>query len=85
MKQQITLRVDQDVIAWFKSTGKGFHGRMNGVLREHMLYTNYSDTVVPEVTVYVSEDGEPEVQIQISDTGQIIPGVCFKGCIGGGA
>jgi uncharacterized protein (DUF4415 family) len=35
-KENITLRVDRDVLAWFRSTGKGFHTRMNAVLRAYM-------------------------------------------------
>lgn len=32
-KQSITLRVDADVLDFFKSTGPGYQGRMNTVLR----------------------------------------------------
>lgn len=35
-KDNVTLRVDRDVLAWFRSTGKGFHTRMNAVLRAYM-------------------------------------------------
>ena len=35
-KENITLRVDRDVLAWFRGTGKGFHTRMNAVLRAYM-------------------------------------------------
>jgi uncharacterized protein (DUF4415 family) len=35
-KENITLRVDRDVLAWFRATGKGFHTRMNAVLRAYM-------------------------------------------------
>ncbi|UGX87612.1 BrnA antitoxin family protein [Phyllobacterium meliloti] len=33
-KKQITLRVDQDVIAKFKATGKGWQSRINEVLKQ---------------------------------------------------
>ena len=36
-KQSISLRVDPDIIAWFKSQGKGYQSRMNAVLRSYML------------------------------------------------
>jgi uncharacterized protein (DUF4415 family) len=36
-KQQITLRVDQDVIEFFKSQGKGYQRLMNFALRAYML------------------------------------------------
>jgi len=35
-KDNVTLRVDRDVLAWFRGTGKGFHTRMNAVLRAYM-------------------------------------------------
>ena len=33
-KQQITLKLDADVIAAFKATGKGYQTRINALLRE---------------------------------------------------
>ena len=38
MKKQITLRIDEDVLEWFKSQGKGYQGKMNDALRNHMDY-----------------------------------------------
>lgn len=35
-KLQITLRLDQDIIDWFKRQGKGYQTRMNAVLRQFM-------------------------------------------------
>ena len=35
-KQQITLRLDPDVIRWFKRTGKGYQSRMGAVLRNYV-------------------------------------------------
>ena len=37
IKEQITLRVDQDVIEFFKSQGKGYQRLMNFALRAYML------------------------------------------------
>ena len=37
VKQQITARVDADVLAWLKSQGKGYQGRLNAILRREML------------------------------------------------
>ncbi len=34
-KRQITVRLDADVIDWFKSQGKGYQTRMNAVLRAY--------------------------------------------------
>ena len=36
-KKQLTLRIDMDVIAWQKSKGKGYQGRINRILRQAML------------------------------------------------
>ena len=38
VKQQITLRLDADVVAWFRANapnGRGYQTEMNRVLREH--------------------------------------------------
>lgn len=35
-KRAISLRVDSDVLEWFKSHGSGYQTRMNAVLRAHM-------------------------------------------------
>jgi uncharacterized protein (DUF4415 family) len=37
VKQQITARVDADVLAWLKSQGKGYQALMNAILRREML------------------------------------------------
>ena len=42
IKQQITLRLDADVVAWFKSNasnGRGYQTEINRVLREHAQRT----------------------------------------------
>lgn len=39
VKQQITLRIDADVIAWFKAqtpSGRGYQTNINQALREHV-------------------------------------------------
>lgn len=37
VKEQITLRLDKDVIAWFKTGGEGYQTRINEALREYVL------------------------------------------------
>ena len=37
IKKAISLRVDADVLAWFKAQGTPYQRRMNAVLREYML------------------------------------------------
>jgi uncharacterized protein (DUF4415 family) len=36
-KQAISLRVDEDVLAFFRSEGRGYQTRMNAVLRSYMM------------------------------------------------
>ena len=35
-KSQITLRIDTDVLSWFKSQGKGYQTSINALLKEYM-------------------------------------------------
>ena len=35
-KQQITLRLDAEVIRFFKATGKGYQSRMGAVLKSYV-------------------------------------------------
>ena len=37
MKQQLTLRLDADVIAWLQRQGRGYQTRANALLRDAML------------------------------------------------
>ena len=37
VKQQLTVRIDADVIEWLKSQGRGYQGRLNAILRAAML------------------------------------------------
>jgi uncharacterized protein (DUF4415 family) len=37
VKQQVTVRLDADVIAWLRMQGKGYQTRLNQVLRAAML------------------------------------------------
>ena len=42
VKQQITLRLDADIVAWFKARargGRGYQTDINGALREHVRRT----------------------------------------------
>ena len=38
-KRAISLRVDEDVLAWFRSLGPRYQTRMNAVLRAYMKRT----------------------------------------------
>lgn len=35
-KQSVTIRIDTDVLEWFKSGGKGYQTRINQLLRKYM-------------------------------------------------
>lgn len=35
-KEQLTVRFDEDIIAWFRSQGRGYQTRMNAVLRAYV-------------------------------------------------
>jgi len=37
VKQQLTVRLDADVVAWLRHQGSGYQTRLNRVLREAML------------------------------------------------
>ena len=37
VKQQVTARLDADVLAWLKAGGQGYQSRMNAILRRAML------------------------------------------------
>jgi uncharacterized protein (DUF4415 family) len=36
LKQPVTLRLDADVLIWFKAQGKGYQTRINTLLRRYM-------------------------------------------------
>ncbi|NID15454.1 BrnA antitoxin family protein [Luteibacter yeojuensis] len=36
-KQQVTLRIDRDVLEFFRSSGQRYQTRINNVLRDYML------------------------------------------------
>jgi uncharacterized protein (DUF4415 family) len=37
IKQQLTVRIDADVLAWLKAQGKGYQSRLNEILRAAMV------------------------------------------------
>jgi uncharacterized protein (DUF4415 family) len=37
IKKRVTLRLDADVLAWFKKQGRGYQTRINRVLRRMMM------------------------------------------------
>jgi uncharacterized protein (DUF4415 family) len=37
VKQQLTVRLDADIVAWLRRQGKGYQTRLNGLLRKAMI------------------------------------------------
>ena len=44
-KQQLTIRLDTDVLAWLKSQGAGYQSRINAILRAY--YDAHRDATGP--------------------------------------
>ncbi len=44
-KQLLSLRLDADIIAWFRAQGTGYQTRMNAVLRAYMAAAHKSKTL----------------------------------------
>lgn len=36
LKQIVTIRLDVDMLTWFKAAGPGYQTRINQILRDHM-------------------------------------------------
>jgi uncharacterized protein (DUF4415 family) len=41
IKKPITIRLDADVLQWFKHEGKGYQSKINEVLRHHMQQKSF--------------------------------------------
>ena len=37
VKQQVTLRIDADILAWLRQHGRGYQSRLNSLLRSAMI------------------------------------------------
>ena len=37
VKRQLTVRIDADVLAWLRSTGRGYQTKLNDILRKAMV------------------------------------------------
>lgn len=36
IKTAISIRLDSDILAWFRKSGAGWQSRINGILRKYM-------------------------------------------------
>lgn len=43
-KEQVTLRLDAEVLSWFRSQGKGYQTQINALLRAYMEASKKSGT-----------------------------------------
>ena len=59
-KLAISIRVDGDVLAWFKSHGRGYQTRINAVLRSYMEAHRYEDKSAANATVIAETRNQPE-------------------------
>ena len=41
VKVSVSIKIDADVLTWFKSKGKRYQTRINKVLRDAMMQTGY--------------------------------------------
>jgi uncharacterized protein (DUF4415 family) len=41
-KESVTIRLDPDVLAWFRAMGRGYQTKINAVLRSYMRSTRQS-------------------------------------------
>lgn len=54
-KALLSLRLDTDVVEWFKAQGSGYQSRMNAVLKAYMLRTGNRDEVREMRAEYVQK------------------------------
>jgi len=43
-KERISIRLDEDILEFFRSQGHGYQSRINEVLREYMTVRKYEDS-----------------------------------------
>ena len=43
-KQMVNMRLDADVLAWFRGSGRGYQTRINAVLRSYVAHARRRDT-----------------------------------------
>ena len=59
-KRAVSMRVDGDVLAWFKAQGRGYQTRINAVLRAYMEAHRYEDQSTPNASVIAETPTRPE-------------------------
>ena len=79
MKKRITIRLDEDVLDWFKSSGKGYQGRMNDALR---IYMNGMNTPYLDATEFYKDGPREMVAFEIPNTIKSADTIYEKDCKG---
>ena len=44
LKKHISIRIDQDILDWLKSQGKGYQVKINNILRSYMKHNEETPT-----------------------------------------
>jgi len=63
MKKRITIRIDEDVLEWFRSKGRGYQSAINDALRHSM---NHACSVKPTITHTVCDDMDVKCKVTSS-------------------
>jgi uncharacterized protein (DUF4415 family) len=69
-KESVTLRVDQDVLNWFRKQGKGYQTRMNAILR---AYKETHDESARRTNMDVDQVREAIIEMIREDLAQGVP------------
>ena len=69
MKKQITLRIDEDVLDWFRGRGKGYQSHINKALRFYV--ENFRGVSKIEAPTLILSDDVPEDTVFIIDPDKI--------------
>jgi uncharacterized protein (DUF4415 family) len=58
-KEQLTLRVDQDVLEWFRQQGRGYQTKINSLLRAYMEAHKKDTAWRPRLQISFHQIGAP--------------------------
>jgi uncharacterized protein (DUF4415 family) len=61
-KTRVTLRLDSDMVKWFRNTGPGYQKRVNMILRVYWIAL-----MSGEIGLFVGEDTSPQLELYLRD------------------
>ncbi|KIC48514.1 BrnA antitoxin family protein [Tateyamaria sp. ANG-S1] len=61
-KTRVTIRLDADMVKWFRKLGPNYSQRMNDVLR---IY--WSALMGGQISAYIGDDPMPRMQLEMND------------------